>query len=227
MKNADSWKKRRDDFFCTFGKRSRSIAVYCLKHRSGHILFAGCVLLVVSMLVAGTYENNSISWWNWLEPVTGTTTLAVALAVWLGELKQDWENSLPKRLTVVFLYQGRECMRCEEAYLAGESDIRAWGQQLGSQMAGTPHLRFQPSICQEQGRATTDPETGESFMFYRVVFTLSSLPEKFISSSGTVVNEREIALFKQNKKCVWRFSSRLGTFTEQEWLPVDDTEPEV
>ncbi len=42
--------------------------------------------------------------WAWLEPVLGAATLAVAVAIWLGELREEHERTLPKRLTAVFEY---------------------------------------------------------------------------------------------------------------------------
>lgn len=193
---------------------------FAWRHRSCHIILTCCAALVATFLVLLTYSNGSVGWWNWLEPVVGVGTLGVALAVWLGELRQDWENSLLKRLTVNFLYQGREYMRCEGAYLAGEADIRAWGQQLGSQMAGSPLLRFQPNILQQPGTVTRDRYTGSHYMHYRVTFFLTQLPHPHRDSSGEILNARELAFFTQGRQCVWKYCSREKSFLEKKWFSI-------
>lgn len=103
-------------------------------------LVTGIVLLGLNQTIS---PNN---WWAIVEPIIGVSTLAVAIAVWIGELYRDWEEILPKRLTVRFKYTGRSVFICENAYLAGEGDIRSWAQQIGGQMSGCPKLRFEPFI---------------------------------------------------------------------------------
>jgi len=121
--------------------------------------------------------------WSFLEPVIGVATLAVAAGIWIGERKQDYVESLPKQLTVVFLYppdpptnaRHRVAMVCERAYLAGESDIRAWSQQLGGQMVGNQQLSFSPFIAVEPGRL--DWDAGQAVLHYSSVFELLHLPD--------------------------------------------------
>lgn len=67
-------------------------------------------------------------------------------------------------------------MECRMVYLAGEGDIRAWGQQLGMQMTGgREQLRFSPHIRQEPGRVVVR-ENNETVKEYRVCFELIELP---------------------------------------------------
>ena len=196
---------------------------FARQYRRGHIIFACCATLVAALFVAVDYDNGTVGWWGWLEPVVGVTTLAVALAVWMGELRQDWENSLPKRLTVSFQYQGKEYMRCEQAYLAGEADIRAWGQQLGSQMAGTPFLRFQPNILQQPGKICREHHTGACYKLYLVTFFLTHLPLPHRDSSGAVINAGETSRFENNEQCIWKYCPEKDAFSEKKWrkIPLD------
>ena len=196
------------------------VLAFARQHRRGHIMFTCCATLVAALFVTMDYNNGSIGWWNWLDPVVGVTTLAVAMVVWMGELRQDWENSLPKRLTVSFQYQGREYMRCEQAYLAGESDIRAWGQQLGSQMAGTPFLRFQPNIIQQPGKICRDSHTGACYKHYFVTFFLTHLPRPHRDSSGAVINASEAGRFENNEQCIWKYRPEKDAFAEKQWRKI-------
>lgn len=73
-------------------------------------------------------------------------TFVVAVLVWWGETKEDWEESLPKRLTVFFLYEEQPAMVCEDASLVAEGDIRAMAQQLGAQIVGQRTLVIDPFL---------------------------------------------------------------------------------
>lgn len=103
------------------------------------------------------------------------------MAVWWGESHQEWRNSLPKRLTVDFFYHGQLVMRCEDADLASEGDIRALGQQIGGQMAAkdekskpellllkAPAIRYTPAKLNDDGAA----------LCHHARFELLALPEK-------------------------------------------------
>lgn len=114
------------------------------------------------------------------------TILTFATASFLGlrGFLQDWEKSLPKKLTVSFIYRGQEVMRCDNAYLAHEGDIRNWGQQIGGQMAAATLgkrvvLNFNPDIEHTQGRVRKD-EHGAYFVHYSAKFYLIDLPPRVI-----------------------------------------------
>ena len=95
----------------------------------------------------------------------------------IGELTHDWEAQLPKKLTVIFTFEGLPLMKCEEAWLAGESDIRQWSQQIGRQMAGgTENLDFEPFVSQVEAVVQRE---GEIFKLYTATFTLTKVPTKF------------------------------------------------
>lgn len=152
---------------------------YMFKKRQ--IIFTFVLVLATYLLVNTTFAQTDFSWWSksW-DAVIGITTFVIAVLVWLTEAKQEWENKLPKRLTVRFLYRKNKnekwetVMCCRNAFLAGEGDIRAWGQQLGVQMSGTKFLQFEPFIEQ------TEPQIinykGTFYKFYSVAFYLNELP---------------------------------------------------
>lgn len=74
--------------------------------------------------------------WNIFEPIVGVVTLAVAIALYIEEMRESWEENLPKVLSVEFKHAGSGDMLMEARRIpvAGEYDLRAWGQQLGAQI---------------------------------------------------------------------------------------------
>jgi len=76
-------------------------------------------------------------WQNWMEPFLAFGTILIAVFIWLNEKRQDWENNLPKKLNASFAYDEKQVFyQVENAPLAGDDDVRQWGQQLGRQMHG-------------------------------------------------------------------------------------------
>jgi hypothetical protein len=74
--------------------------------------------------------------WQWVDPFLAISTVVLALFIWHNEKKQDWENTLPKKLNIFFRLAGSEgaIYEVKNAPLAGSGDIRQWGQQIGKQM---------------------------------------------------------------------------------------------
>lgn len=150
------------------------------------------------------YDNLSTLIWSVAEPTTGLTTLLVVIAVFYRELEQDWENSLPKSLTVNFEYKEKLVLRCEDAFLAGEADIRQWGQQIGKQMAENENLFFLPNIKQILPSTDKKDERDVSEVRkkrYEVIFTLTKLPtsvDEFYKNGEYLL--RRPLLFKNEPK---------------------------
>ena len=71
-------------------------------------------------------------------------------------------------------------MRCEDAYLSGEADIRAWGQQLGLQMGEQP-LDLQPNILVSSGTGPTHLSDELSVKKYEATFILREVPESLLT----------------------------------------------
>jgi hypothetical protein len=58
-------------------------------------------------------------------------TLVLAIFIWFNEKRQEWRNSLPKRLDVHYKVKDEEYVTVRNAPLTGVSDIRPWGQSIG------------------------------------------------------------------------------------------------
>jgi hypothetical protein len=109
-----------------------------------------------------------------LESIAVLATLFIASSV----LREERLKNLDKKLTVIFEYKKKRVMVCEKAYLAGESDIRQWGQSIGQLMNHGARLHFEPFI---QETDTVMEENGKQYKHYTALFTLEDLPEAFVA----------------------------------------------
>lgn len=147
----------------------------CKKHWL-QILFA----VLISGFLGVSYFNQEgqlYSGFDRLDPLLGFLTLMIAILVWVIQVRKEWEDSLPKRLTVQFDYEGRIIMKCKEAMLVGESDIRNWGQQIGQQMSFGTFLKFDPYIKLESPKIKYNKKWREYYKHYIATFYLTELPD--------------------------------------------------
>ena len=110
-----------------------------------------------------------------LESIGAIATLFIATSV----LREERLKNLDKKLTVIFRFQGKEVMVCENAYLAGEADIRQWGQSIGQLMNNGSRLHFEPYI-----KETNDIRlhNRKQYKHYTAHFTLYELPASYIEN---------------------------------------------
>ena len=109
-----------------------------------------------------------------LESIAILATLFIASSV----LREERLKNLDKKLTVIFEYQNKRVMMCENAYLAGTSDIRQWGQSIGQLMNHGARLHFEPFI---QETNLILEHKGKQYRHYTAHFTLEILPESFVN----------------------------------------------
>ena len=155
-----------------------TVLPFIIKQNFLQILSVSFIFLILLAYVSCVVANpgGDYAWWtHLLDPVIGLGTFMVAVLVWYNEKKQDWENKLPKKLTVFFKYKGKNLMSCKEAYLASEGDIRAWAQQIGSQMSGGARLDFKPFIQQDQPKNVHAKDGW--YRLYTVTFFLDDIPK--------------------------------------------------
>ena len=147
--------------------------------------------LFFSLLLAGLcFRFTGLEWWGWGDAIINLATLAVGVVIWYAEAVEDWEESLPKRLTAEFWFAPagqppRPVMICRHAPLAGESDLRTWGIALGGQMdAGKRQLKYQPYFTTLPPEIIPDA-TGQPCRHYLIRFTLDELPERLAQLEAT------------------------------------------
>ncbi len=150
--------------------------------RGGYLnLLVFSIILVLAWLIISVKGEG---WWNVVEPVLAFGTLGVALFIWWNEKRREYEENLPKKLSVSFVYVGpenrfkdKEVICCKDVYLAGEGDIRAWGQQIGRQVVDNINLSFTPDLRPKPSEIKKGNDGGY-FKSYSVTFFLTELPNK-------------------------------------------------
>jgi hypothetical protein len=154
---------------------------YVWKNQGRYIVIYFCVLIAMA-LVASVFGLNAVAiagdWWGKVSSLLTVAALGVALLVWHGEVRENWEQSLPKLLTAIFVFQEKDghatpVMACVDASLTGESDIRAMGQQIGLQLNGLS-LGITPSIEVIEPRVDSKAHVKK----YVAYFYLDRMPEK-------------------------------------------------
>lgn len=150
--------------------------------RQKHLWWILPLAVLISLLAACVFDVLHWMDWNFWEPMLTVGTLIAALLIGYLELSQETEEKAPKRLTICFLYppdaaggyEGDIALLCHDAYLSGESDIRALAQNVGGQMA-EGNLNFSP--CIKQLPSEIDWAKSEPVKSYQVVFTLRDCNE--------------------------------------------------
>ncbi len=160
----------------------RSMIGFVRESRGVYFVAMLTFLLVLVVLSATGIEMTTAGkfWTDHIDPFVGMAVLIVAMALWFGEIRQDWHASLPCRLTVVFRHgdgvDAREVMRCERAGLSGEGEMRALGQQIGAQMVGERTLDFcAPSVEYSGGHIEAERD-GRIYRHFTVALRLRKLP---------------------------------------------------
>jgi len=134
-------------------------------------------------------------WGASVEALLGLVTTAIAVGIWIGDRREEWEEGLPRKLTVSFVFEDaggkqHELMRCEEVYLASESDVRAWSQQIGAQMAaeisGKAHVNLSIFPDGVTTRSEIRPvETGEVCKVVDAVLRLREPPKELFQKEDS------------------------------------------
>jgi len=102
---------------------------------------------VCLIFIVWYFQASLDSWYtHYFDPIISILTVVIAIIIWIFQQYNYWKESLPKRLTVHFLYENKSVLSCYEAYLSGTSDVRAWSQQIGAQMTDVQHISFYPYI---------------------------------------------------------------------------------
>ena len=154
------------------------------KRQGGSISIYLATLLVLTLAVF-LFGWNAVAavgdGWGKCSALLSVAALGVATLVWLGEVNEDWEESLPKTLTAVFFVFDQNSARnpimaCINASLTGESDIRAMGQQIGLQLNDKKQLDMTPTI------EVLEPVIDRKLRIkrYTAYFFLDKIPEALV-----------------------------------------------
>lgn len=146
-----------------------------------------------------------VGWSEWLDPFIGVGVFLIAFNLWILNVYKQWKVNLEKRLTVSFIHDKNEVMRCEQAYLSSESDIRVWAQQIGRQMTGQ-NLDFEPFLKQTPPTVERDNNLN-FFQHYRVTFFLTKRPTKVGLNEQKMKEYEFTTQIKQGEKTIWKRKS--------------------
>lgn len=127
--------------------------------------------------------SNWAGWLSNLQSFFAVGTFFVALFVWYDETRDDWQNELPKRMSVFFFHAGKPVIVCRYVWLAGAEDLRAWGQQVAAQaVENDRNLKFGPDVKTQVPDLVIGPD-GTVCRHYAVRFQLKELPS-LLKDSG-------------------------------------------
>ncbi len=147
------------------------------------IIFGLITLFTIIMSLGGDTKILG-KWWQIVDPIIKILTLSVAIFVWYQQMREEWTNSyLPKRFSGLFIFEGVEVLRFENALLTNVGDIRALAQQIGSQMVSslltvpTTNLVQLKFVAPEVEVIGPGLNKKERFVHYSISFRLTELPQ--------------------------------------------------
>jgi hypothetical protein len=132
-------------------------------------------LLFYAIWYISKHVINAHAYLSALDPVIGFATFIIAIVLWGESTYRDYYESIEKRITIQFDFDGRPLLICENAILHNINDARAWAQQVGAQMCGgSRNLKFEPFYdLQDQGIVSTE---GKKYRFFKITFKFLEFP---------------------------------------------------
>lgn len=133
------------------------------------------ILFFCGFLVSICIATQKHTWFDsYIDPIAGIMTLLVAIGIALIGYQREWLESLPKTLTVHYVYDGKYYLSCYYADLASEGDIRNWAQQIGLQMTNGAFLDFNPFFNLNSPEVITLEPRGRKTKHYEITILLKS-----------------------------------------------------
>jgi|GEM_PF-2489240 len=152
---------------------------YFWKAQKRFILSATAIVGITFLLILLSRQDtaawNTLEGWfaNLIDPLFGVTTVLIALAIWYFETREAWGNSLPKKLSVAFLHEGKLKMYAHKISLQSEGDLRAMAQSTGAQIMKARFLNLSPYI---KFRTQQEEDQSEGkIRHFIVIYTLREL----------------------------------------------------
>lgn len=142
------------------------------------------IIVLVVLLVMLACKSRFEGHFDWWEPAIGLTAIMIPALIWYNDARKNMEQLLPKRLDIFFVFRDyalgpdtfnggndRLVLYCRGAYLAGESDIRNWAQQIGRQMNNNADLKFTPYFMEtSQGPRKINSKWVKPY-FFKIILT--------------------------------------------------------
>lgn len=161
-------------------KQTIAVTLFYFKKNVAMLILIAVGILIVGYLTSWQAKNGFSNFWN---SVFGLLGVLVTFGLTIFYVLKEWQDSLEKRLTVHFKLKDKYLMTCHEAYLSSESDIRAWGQQIGGQMSKVRFLNFFPYISGQDVIVEYNKDLNKFYTKYEVTFYLTEKIEDIVKES--------------------------------------------
>lgn len=125
--------------------KSGSILLAAMKSKGNYLTgFLGATAIAIAFTVYSNYTNQlDLLWAKSLDPILGLGTFVLAIIIWFNVVRKEYIQNLPKRLSILYKYEGHPILYYHKAFLSSDKDIRPWAQQLARQANGQ-NLQFTP-----------------------------------------------------------------------------------
>lgn len=149
----------------------------------GSIILLFALLLLASYIVPEHWIKNSFN--NVYTPWITVGTFILTIIIGVQNSVNKWESNLENRLTVHFKIKDdtdawKYLLTCEKVSLSSESDIRAFSQQVGSQMTNNSRLSFDLNFCANENNPIIIKDDNSKWVkLYEVTFYLTKPPQNY------------------------------------------------
>lgn len=170
----------REKRFNNFIKRTKLTFFHFLKTRILTLIVL-LVLLVISVYILITNKDLIDLSITKVESgdIFNVVTLVIILAVWWAELKESWQASLPKYLTVKFFFNNEELRKFRSTliFFLHEADCRSMAQSLGQLKNNNERLPLDIAKAYVKKSVYYDLDCDKAFYHYESKVLLTKLPD--------------------------------------------------
>lgn len=125
-----------------FTKYTRHILAYIWKKSRWQLVTALAAIFILGMAWILHGSLGGAYWDRGTDQGLSLITVLMAVFIWINSQRQEWKRNLPMKLDVRYDLNGEDYYTVINAPLAGDDDIRQWGQQLGKQINNLTDLPF-------------------------------------------------------------------------------------
>lgn len=123
-------------------KKSTGLLWKAILSKGKYLLTLAASLIAAILFTVMANRTNTLDefYGNTLDPIISIGTILLAILIWFDVIRKEYQQNLPKRLSVLYKIKVKEnattiekehpIMYYHKAFLSGEDDIRPWAQQL-------------------------------------------------------------------------------------------------
>jgi len=123
--------------------------IAAFKTRFSFLLFIAVIGIIISSYIFYIYGSRRAfpisdreAYSLFIDPIISILTFVIALLLGIQGVRKRWEESLPNRFTVHYVYNNQILGSFFDAHVVGKEDIRNQAQSLGSEMMGGGRLKL-------------------------------------------------------------------------------------